>query len=175
MIVSETKKNKKRKYTLLTSKIYYSYEIYKIARLFIFFILKNQMKYKLVFFYILALIFLKYPTQVLINKKKRKPTSIMGFYCKNGLNFLYNLFLIHITTLYYMFTIKSNFFKESSYIIFNNMPLLDEVETLFEKNSEFFDYFLDYKFLFFFKFKTYSKICAENELRCIYRFPIKFL
>jgi hypothetical protein len=174
MLISEFNYYNQVKYSLLVSKLYMSISNYKIVRLFLFFILKQENLYKLIFFFILTCIFLKDAPSVLKKKKKFK-VDFLGFYYKKGLDFLYNLILLHVSALYFIFEVSTNYFNNESYSLFNNVPFTYEVDNLCEKNGDFLDYFLSFKLLFFFKFNSKNKKFSENQIRCIYKFPLLYV
>jgi hypothetical protein len=137
------------------------------------FVLKAASKFKLIFYFILVSLFLKEHPKILM-KQKRLRMEFLGFIFKNGISFLYSFLLVHISSLYFLFESNSNFFGSEAYITFSRVPYAYELEGLFEATADFIEYFFNYKLIFFFKFNTQNKYIAENEIRCLYKFPVTF-
>jgi len=158
----------------LTSKFLNKYYKNKINKLFLFFVIKDCNKFKILFFFILIVIMLgKYPK---ILKKKKLYFRFLGFYYKNILNFLFDLVLIYLPVLGVLLETDIKLKGLNGYFILNDFPYMYEVDLLCEKHNKFLDYFLDFKFVFFFSFKKYySKLFNEMFLRSFYKIPLQIL
>lgn len=170
MLISEFKLFFKFKFNLLVSKVYINIVRFKILRLFLHFVISQAKNIKLLFYFILVSIYMQKVPEV-FKKKRKTRTEFLGFFYKNGFYFLYNFLLISIPTLYYIFEVAAHFFNNESYLVIPDVPFLYEIEFICEQNSDFFDYFLDFKLVTFFKFYSKSLIISENEIRCLYKFP----
>ena len=153
--------------SLVRSKFFSSLNF--INKSFVYFVSKQVNRFKVLFFFLLVTILLSS-----LPKNKNQLNRFICFYFLSSFTLINNLVLLYLPILGFMLEVESNYKNSQSFFVLPNFPSMFEFEIVCESYSLFLDYFLDFKSIFFFSFKTDYLLLNEMFIRCLYKLPIKY-
>jgi hypothetical protein len=162
--ISETTKYQRNRFnSIVASKFCHQFTFSKgIKKFNIYFIVKKKQANKSFFLYIvLTLMFNVIPTIDQSKKKKNKKHTFLGFTISLPISAVSKLIMIYLSILDIVIPLKTLALTKLVTWTWCNFPIIYEVDKLCEINSEFVDYFQDYKLIF--KAVFFSGNNLENE------------
>ena len=141
-----------------------------INKSFIYFVSKQVNKFKVLFFFLLVSVLLGS-----LPRNKNKSNKFICFYFSSNFILINNLVLLYLPILGFMLEVESKHKNNQSFSVLSNFPPMFEFEIVCENYSLFLDYFLDFKFIFFFSFKLDNLALNETVIRLLYKLPIRYI
>lgn len=162
--------NKDKNYRLnsiVTSKLLKKRQFKKLD---FFFVVKNQKKDQVLFYFIVLYLMSGMCPQI-INKKIRNKKKFLGFHLLFNIDFLYNFIIMYLSILDTINDLKTKSNGEHN-LVFKEFPIIYEIDSLCERYNPLLECIKNYKFILNIKIlpKTFVWIETEFILR-LFKLP----
>lgn len=141
----EYKKLKNIRNISVLSSIFKFVVMQQLDNIILFFVVKNKNKNQVLFLFLILYLLLNKKPNILVKKRKRLKLKFVGFYSVESFNVLYRLFLLYIPILDTIPSISSTIKNQEVYLVFDEFPIIYEVDSLCEKQNILLDYIINFK------------------------------
>lgn len=164
------KDNYDKAFLTIASSISFNFSI-PFSNVFVYFTLIQKKKTKSLFFFLLVFILMGGIEPKVFGGKD----YFLGFFYKGAKDLFYNLILLYLPLLSIIPDITSKVYKNQSFLVFNSVPFVYELDNLCSRNSGLVDYFPDFRIIFFFKFIVNNIVLNEYFIRSQFKVPLTLI